>query len=259
MNGHHIRSKWLRERPVIAGWAMIGHPENSKILAQSGVDAVVLDWQLGLRINVASVVECIDSISSEPAVAPLVRVPAPDQYQISHVLDAGACGVLVAMVNTPEDALRAVNACRYSPVGHRSLGLMPHQNAGESIDAYVKRSNNEIICIVMIETQQGVDNIEHICEIQGIDGVYIGPYDLSLDMGISTDQFADHPKHLAAVKKIFKAARQHGIATGHHGFGIEDTLKWLKAGSMFCQFGSDISFLADQARSNFSFLMSNIS
>ena len=76
MNGHQIKSKWLRERPVIAGWAMIGHPENSKILAQSGVDAVVLDWQHGLRINEASVVDCIESISNEPTVAPLVRVPA---------------------------------------------------------------------------------------------------------------------------------------------------------------------------------------
>ena len=258
MNGHAIRRKWLNSEPVIAGWEMIGHPDSGKVLAQSGVDAVVLDWQHGIRLNEASIVDCIESICSQPGVAPLVRVPTTDQYQISHALDAGACGVLVAMVNTPEDAQKAVSACRYSPAGRRSLGLMPHHKSNESIDDYVRRSNEEIICIVMIETEEGVENIEKICDVNGVDGVYIGPYDLSLDMGISTEVFADHPKHLEAVKRIFTAAHARGIATGHHGFSIEDTIKWLEMGATFCQFGSDLSFLSTAACTNLRLLKSKL-
>ena len=184
MNKNQIRAKWAHQEEIIAAWAMLGSPETCGILAQSGVDAVVLDWQHGLKINEVTIVECIESIYGHEAVAPLVRVPSVNDYQISHVLDAGACGVLVPMVSTPEEATRAVKACKYAPVGQRSLGLMPHQTTGESITDYVKRANHEIICIVMIETKEGLNNIEEICSVTGLDGVYIGPYDLSLDMGI---------------------------------------------------------------------------
>jgi 4-hydroxy-2-oxoheptanedioate aldolase len=259
MNGNQIKKKWRERKIVIAGWSMIGHPDVALLLAQSGVDAVVLDWQHGVHINEASIVICIESIFRQPGVAPLVRVPSTDRYQISHVLDAGACGILVAMVNTAEEAQQAVNACRYAPTGGRSLGMMPHQQPRESIEDYVVRANQEIICIVMIETKQGVENIEEICDVQGLDGIYIGPYDLSLDMGIATDKFIDHPQHLNIVTKVFKAARQRGIATGHHGFNLGDTIKWIKMGSMFCQLGSDTSFVVSMARSNLDTLHNLIS
>lgn len=254
MNRNQIRAKWARREGVIAAWAMFGNPETCGILAQSGVDAVVLDWQHGLRINEVTLVECIEAICRKEAIAPLVRVPSADDYRISHVLDAGACGVLVAMVNTPEEAAQAVNACRYSPLGHRSLGLMPHQLPDELITDYVKRADQEIICIVMIETKQGLNSIEEICSVTGLDGVYIGPYDLSLDMGIPSEQFVNHPKHIAAVEKIFQAADNHGIVSGHHGFNIDDTLKWIEMGSLFSQFGSDLSFIHSGAQTNLSAL-----
>mgnify|MGYP001181160715 CR=1 FL=1 len=250
MNENQIRAKWAQQKGIIVAWAMLGSPETSRILAQSGVDAVVLDWQHGLKINEVTIVECIESICRQEAVAPLVRVPSINDYQISHVLDAGACGVLVPMVSTPEEATRAVNACKYAPVGQRSLGLMPHQIAGESITNYVKRANQEIICMVMIETKEGVNNIEEICSVTGLDGVYIGPYDLSLDMGIPSEQFLSHPKHIDAVQKIFDAAKNRGIVAGHHGFKVDDTLKWIEMGSLFSQFGSDLSFIHSAAQIN---------
>ena len=251
MNENQIKTKWLQDQTAVVGWSLIGHPEISNILAQTGVDGVVLDWQHGIDLNEHSLVSCIQSISSQPGVAPLVRVPSADRYQISHVLDAGACGVLVAMVSTPEEAERAGRACRYAPTGDRSLGSSPHQKQNESINEYVQRANKEIICIVMIETLEGVENVEKICAAPGVDGVYIGPYDLSLDMGSPTEEFIKHPEHLNVIKRVFEAAREQGIATGHHGFGITDTITWAKMGSMLCQIGSDTSFLKEQAQLNF--------
>ncbi|HIN53851.1 MAG TPA: hypothetical protein EYM79_06020 [Planctomycetes bacterium] len=258
MNGHQIKTKWLQGETAVVGWSLIGHPEVSNVLARANVDGVVLDWQHGIDLNERSLVDCIQSICTQHGVAPLVRVPSANRYQISHVLDAGACGILVAMVNTPEDAERAGRACRYAPAGDRSLGSAPHQRQDESINEYVQRANNEIICVVMIETKEGVDNIEKICAAPGVDGVYIGPYDLSLDMGISTEDFVDHPEHLNVVKRVFTAARNQGIATGHHGFEINDSITWAKMGSMLCQIGSDTSFLKEQAQHNVDIFKSGI-
>ena len=222
MNGNQIKTIWSKGKTATVAWSLIGHPDVSATLARVDVDGVVLDWQHGVSINEHTLVDCIQAICTQPGVvAPLVRVPAADRYQISHVLDAGACGILAPMVSTPEEAERAGRACRYAPFGNRSLGLAPHKRQNESLTEYVKRANNEIICIVMIETKEGVDNIEKICAASGVDGIYIGPYDLSLDMDIPTEDFANHPEHLNVVKQVFKAARKQGIATGHHGFQIE--------------------------------------
>jgi 4-hydroxy-2-oxoheptanedioate aldolase len=153
------------------------------MMGHAGFDAVVIDWQHGVGVSQESVVACIQAIGSSDAV-PIVRLPRNSPEYISYVLDAGAYGVIVPMVNTYEEAEAAGRACRYAPRGCRSIaGNRP--TLSEPLEEYVQRANDEVICLVMVETTKALENVKAIARAPEIDGLYIGPSDLSLDMGLS--------------------------------------------------------------------------
>ncbi len=250
MNGNRIKAMWKDGKPAVQAWSWTGHPEISKILARAGFDAVCLDWQHGLDVTEQSLVNCIQAINTVPGVAAFVRLPKGDDYYISHALDAGAAGVIVPMVNTAEEARSAGLACRYAPVGRRSLANTPFIKPGEKVEEYTTRANEEIICLVMVETRQAVENIESICNSPGIDGVYIGPYDLSLDMQVPTANWHSDERHLAVVKRIFQVAGNAGLVAGHHGSTPAISAKFIKMGAKLCQIGTDTSILSGALRSS---------
>jgi 4-hydroxy-2-oxoheptanedioate aldolase len=250
MNENRIKAMWKEGKSAVQVWSWTGHPEICKILAKAGFDAVCLDWQHGLGVTEQSLVNCIQAINTVPGVAALVRLPKGDAYYISHVLDAGAAGVIVPMVNTAEEAKSAGLACRYSPTGFRSLAHTPFIKHGETVEAYTTRANEEIICLVMIETRQAIENIESICSAPGIDGVYIGPYDLSLDMEVPTSAWYNDERHLAVVKRIIQVAENAGIIAGHHGSGPAISAKFVKMGAKTCHIGTDSLLLSGALRAS---------
>jgi 4-hydroxy-2-oxoheptanedioate aldolase len=239
---NRVRELWKQGKPAVQGWCSTGNPYIAELMAHAGFDAVVIDWQHGVGVSQETVVACIQAIGSSDAV-PIVRLPRNSPEYISYVLDAGAYGVIVPMVNTFEEAEAAGRACRYAPRGCRSIaGNRP--TLSEPLGDYITRANDEVICLVMIETRQALENVEAIATAPEIDGLYIGPSDLSLDMGVSLSSWADDERHLAAVERIFAAARANGIVACHHGAGPAESAKFVHKGSMLCQIGNEIRMLS---------------
>ncbi|GIX49232.1 MAG: 2,4-dihydroxyhept-2-ene-1,7-dioic acid aldolase [Candidatus Tectimicrobiota bacterium] len=242
MKKNRVKELWRQGKPAVQGWCSSGNPYIAELMAHAGFDAVVIDWQHGVGVSQDSVVACLQAMSGSDAV-PLVRVPWNAPEYIWYALDAGAYGVIVPMVNSYAEAEAAGRACRYAPRGCRSVaGNRP--SLSEPLPAYVQRANDEILCLVMIETVKALENVEEIARAPEIDGLYIGPSDLSLDMGLDLSNWADDPRHLAAVERVFAAARANGIAPCHHGGSPEVSAKFVKMGSMLCQVGNDMRLLA---------------
>ncbi len=119
-----------------------------------------------------------------------------------------------------------------------------HSGVANDYLPYIKRANDDIICLVMVETVQALENVEEIAKASEIDGLYIGPSDLSLDMEVPLTGWANDERHIAAVDRIFAAAKANGIVPCHHGAGPAESAKFVKKGSMLCQIGNEIRMLS---------------
>ncbi len=179
------------------------------------------------------------AISDTPAV---VRVPVGHDWVIKQVLDLGAQTVLVPMIDTPEQALAAARACRYPPHGNRGMGA-PLARAGNfnQRSNYVATANDQICCIVQAETQTALDNLDAIAATPGVDAVFIGPADLSADMGYPGEP--DHPEVLKVIDAAIALIRAHGKAAGIIAFTPEHIEHYRKIGVSFLGVGSDVTAL----------------
>lgn len=234
---------WRERRPTVGGWLSIGNAYTAEVMANLGFDWLCVDMQHGL-IDYQDLTVMLPAISTT-ATTPLVRVPWNEPYEIMKALDAGAFGVIVPMVNNREEAARAVQACRYPPDGLRSFG--PIRAALYGGRGYAAESNGEIACIAMIETAEALTNLQDIVTTPGLDGVYIGPSDLGLALGLPPIGDTDHPVHAAAVERIRAACAGAGIAVGIHTSSVAYTRKYLAGGFQFATLGSDGGFLARAA------------
>lgn len=241
MKKNRVKELWKQGKPAVQGWCSTCNPYIAELMAHAGFDAVVIDWQHGVGASQESVVACLQAIGSSDAV-PIVRLPRNSPEYISYVLDAGAYGVIVPMVNSYEEAQAAGRSCRYAPRGCRSIaGNRP--TLSEPLGEYVQRANDDVICLVMVETVQALENVEEIAKAPEIDGLYIGPSDLSLDMGVGLADWANDDRHIAAVQRIFAAAKANGIVACHHGAGPAESAKMVQMGSMLSQIGNEMRML----------------
>ena len=248
MKKNRVKELWREGKPAVMGWCSSGNPYIAEVMAHAGYDALTIDWQHGVGVSQTSIVSCIQAIGNTDTV-PMVRVPKNEPDYISYVLDAGAYGVIVPMVNSAEEAAAAGLACRYAPQGNRSIGGSRAALA-TGMDDYVEHANDEIICLAMIETTRALDSVEAIAKAPGIDGLYVGPSDLSLDMGVSLSGWATDEEHLAACRRIVEAARKAGVVPCHHGAGPEVSAMLMKMGFMLCHITSDVRTVAAVAASN---------
>ncbi|MEB7502529.1 HpcH/HpaI aldolase family protein [Leclercia pneumoniae] len=191
-------------RPVINGWLAIPSSYSAEIMGHQGYDAVTVDLQHGM-IDFASALAMLQALSATPAV-PLVRVADSTPAQIMRVLDAGAYGVICPMISTPEQARHFVSACRYPPEGIRSFG--PARGLLYGGADYPQHANREILTLAMIETREGLANIDAILDTDGLDGVFIGPNDLSLTLTGAASAESTHPEMLDAIERVVSRCRQ---------------------------------------------------
>ena len=211
MRPNGIREAWAAGRPALGAWLMIPSAFSAEIIAHAGFDWVCVDMQHGV-IDYAQMVTMLQAVSSTD-VTPLVRVPWNEPGIIGKSLDAGARGVIIPMVNTRADAERAVQACRYAPVGARSYGpLRANYYAGFD---YFAHANDDVLCIVMIETRDAVARVDEILSVPGIDAVYVGPADLSVTLGLPPAPDHDAAAFTDAITRILEACRAHGVVPGH--------------------------------------------
>ena len=248
MLAREIKSKMRRGEPSMGSWLSMGHPSIAEILAMAGYDWVVIETE-HTAIDVSEALRLIIAIEQRGSV-PLVRLAWNDPIQAKAVLDSGAAGVLVPMVNTRADAELAVQMTKYPPLGSRGVGLARAQGYGVHFDAYVQNANDDTLLMVQIEHKDAVANIDEILAVPGIDGTFIGPYDLSLSLGIPGQ--LNHPDLVAAKKKVLDATLARGLAAGIHFVqprtAAEDCRAGVKEGYRFIALGTDILFLGDSAR-----------
>lgn len=208
MRNNPLRAKLAAGQPALGAWITIPSPVTAEAVAYAGLDYLCIDMQHGL-IDYGDAVRMLPSVSLGGA-TPIVRVPEFSTANISTVLDAGAMGVIVPMVNSAEQAAAAASACRFPPVGERSYGAIRAAMA-EGAD-YYERINEEVLCIPMIETMEAVDDLERILAVPGVDVAYVGPSDLSIAMGYWPG--TKEQPFLDMLDRIREACDRRGIVPG---------------------------------------------
>jgi 4-hydroxy-2-oxoheptanedioate aldolase len=236
----------VRGRETVLGyWAVLDNPVGTERLARTGYDYVALDAQHGL-IGYSGLLRGLTAIDAAGGCVGLVRVEANDITPIGRALDAGAAGVIVPLINTAADAAAAVAATRYPPVGIRSYGPM---RSGLRIGPEPALANRSVVVLAMIETPQGLANVEEIAATPGLDGLYIGPSDLTLAVGGATPSDAAvadvFDKALTRVRNACEAA---GITAGIHSASGTIASRRLAEGFTFVSIASDLTHLEQAAR-----------
>ena len=238
-----IREIWSGNRPAFGLWSVMPGTIGAEILAKAGADYVCVDQQHGV-IDYGSMAPMFQVIRAGGA-APITRVLSNDPFLIMKALDAGAWAVIVPLVNSAEDAARAVSACRYPPQGIRSFGPVLAADVIGSRDP--EKLGGEVVCLVMVETREALERVGEIAATPGLDGVYIGPSDLALSLGLPPTLEIMEGEHEAAVRRIREACHEHGIAAGIHAPSGEWARRHAQAGFDLITVASDAPLLRGAA------------
>jgi 4-hydroxy-2-oxoheptanedioate aldolase len=244
MRKNRLKELWAAGKPVLNGWCNMPGAFIAELMAHMGWDAVTIDTQHGL-IGYAEMLGMLQAISTTPA-TPLVRVSWNQPGEIMRALDAGAYGVICPMINDADEAARFVQACRYPPAGYRSFG--PARAAIYGGADYASEANGEMLAFAMIETAQGLANAEAICATPGLDGIYIGPSDLSLGIGGPPGQDQHAPALFAAFDRIQAACKSSGLRVGVHTNSTAYSREMIERGFDLVTVGADMRYLMSGRR-----------
>jgi 4-hydroxy-2-oxoheptanedioate aldolase len=234
-----LRELWDRGEPTVGGWCVIPSPFSAELMGRAGFDWVCIDTQHGL-IGYDQMLPMLQALSAT-GVPGFVRVPWNQPADIMKALDAGAQGVIVPMVNSKEEAERAAGACRYPPLGYRSWG--PTRAALQVSGYGTEIANRAVVCMVMIETVEGLAAIDEILSVPGVDGVYVGPNDLAVTHGMKPDATASAPEHRRLIEKILEACVRRDLIAGIHCAGPDTAIRWREAGFRMLNVDNDSAFL----------------
>jgi 4-hydroxy-2-oxoheptanedioate aldolase len=216
-------------------WLNMSDTQVIEIITSAGFDWICIDLQHGLAET--GDLKNLLPIIERGSATPIIRVLGADVDQIGRVLDLGAQGVIVPMINTPEEAALAAAACRYPPAGNRSCGPT---RAMAYDPAYLGNANDEVACIIMIETAEALANVVKIAALEGVDALFVGPVDLSFAITGSIAGLQS-PEFSMALEKIVSAANAANIPAGIFSLNPEDAARRLKSGFQFTNAGADTS------------------
>ncbi|WP_192251718.1 HpcH/HpaI aldolase family protein [Mesorhizobium caraganae] len=215
MKPNNIRKIWNEGQCVLNGWLSIANSFSAEIMAEQGYDSIGIDLQHGI-VDYQAAVSMLQGMRAS-SVVPLVRVPWLDPAHIMKALDAGAYGVICPMINSRAEAEALVSYIRYPPKGVRSFG--PSRAAISAGANYGQEADDQVVCFAMIETAEAMRNLEEIVSTPGLDGVYIGPADLTIGltgMRYPTGFDREEPKMIEAIKRILDRAHAAGIRAALH-------------------------------------------
>jgi 4-hydroxy-2-oxoheptanedioate aldolase len=210
MRSNRVRDRWAKGELAVSGWLSIGNSYSAEIVGWSGADCVTVDLQHGMT-DIQSMIGMLQAISATPAV-PFVRVPACDPVILMKALDAGAYGIICPMIETSGQAQAFVEATRYPPNGIRSFGPARGLLYG-GLD-YLAAADETIVRLAMVETAAGLDVVEEICAVDGLDGIFVGPSDLSLSLGKGASLDSSDQGVLAAIERCRAACRERSLHAG---------------------------------------------
>jgi 4-hydroxy-2-oxoheptanedioate aldolase len=254
-----VRKNKLKEifkagKPAINGWLQIPNSFTAELMANQGWDSLTLDMQHGV-IDYSNAISMLQAISTTNVV-PLARVNWNEPGQIMKILDAGAYGIICPMVSNKKEAENFVQACMYPPNGYRSYG--PIRGLVYGGTDYAEKANDEILKFAMIETKESLDNLDDIMQTPGLDGIYIGPADLSLAIGEkpSFDKPEGDPVY-DVVMNILEHAKNNKIIAGIQNGQPEYADKMIKKGFQLVTIGSDQRYMTGAAKTALSKLKKN--
>ena len=227
-------------KPQIGLWSSLSSAYTVEVIAGAGFDWILLDTEHSPN-DLESVMGQLQAAAAYPT-TPIVRVPWNDMVMIKRYLDVGAQSLLVPYVSTAQEAKNAVAYTRYPPAGVRGVAGTSRATRFGRVKDYAKRAHEELCLLVQVETKEGLDNLEAICAVDGVDGVFIGPADLHASLGYTGETANPKVKPLIddAVRRIRNAGKAPGILTG-----VEtDARHWLGCGALFVAVGADVGLLA---------------
>ncbi len=240
-----IRERVLSGELLSGGWCSLGSSISAEIAGRAGFDWVLFDIEHGSG-DYESLVHQMQAVAGAPA-APIVRIAWNEPPRFKRVLDLGASGVMVPYVNTVEEAKLAVASMRYPPQGIRGVAGLNRATAfGQEMDSYFRTANENLLTIVQVETAQALDNADEIAGVDGVDVLFIGPQDLTTNLGIA-QQF-DHPRYREALARVVGACRNAGKAPGITLVSPTHMGDMVSAGFTFMAVGSDGAAVARTMR-----------
>lgn len=251
-NKSTLKEKLQSKELSIGSWLTIPHQAVIEILSTAGFDWLTIDMEHS-PISIETIMNLIGHIQGNGMQA-LVRVSKNEEVAIKRVLDAGADGIIVPMIRNKEEAIQAVNYVKYPPLGKRGVGLNRAQKYGTAFDTYQEWVKNNAVVIAQIEHIDAVNNLEDIFSVPGIDGIIVGPYDLSASMGYPGEyEREDVKKALERIdivaKKLNKPLGFHVVESNH-----SKVLEKINKGYSFLAFSLDFFFLGDKARDEMNLL-----
>ncbi len=230
--------------PVVGMFVSSGDPTAAEICAGAGFDYLLIDGEHS-PLSLEAILAQLRAIAAYPTL-PVVRVPDNDEALIKQYLDLGAQSLIVPMVDSAEDARRAARAVSYPGEGVRGVGAALARSARWGrVPDYLPQARRSISLIVQAESAAAVESIGSIAAVDGVDGIFIGPSDLSASMGLLGQQ--THPDVVAAVEHVIEAAHAAGRFAGVNAFAPEQARRYVEAGADFVNVGADVALLARAA------------
>ncbi len=244
MRINHVRKRLKAGEPSIGTWMGLPSPEAAEFVSRLGFDWLVIDAEHS-AVDIRTLAQMFSAMSAS-GIAPMVRIPWNSPENFKRVLDAGAWGIVVPMVNSREEAERAVQAARYHPDGNRSVGGGRHAVSFDGGGAgYLRAVNDQVLVVLQIEHIEGVRNADAILSVPGVDACFIGPNDLAASMGIGlgVPLESDHPELVEAIFQIRDACKRNGVATGIHTSGAAGVNFRIEQGFQFCAMASELKYM----------------
>ncbi|MEZ0539659.1 HpcH/HpaI aldolase family protein [Fibrella arboris] len=238
-----FKEKLRGNKPLVGTLASLPSPELTELLSLAGFDWLFIDMEHG-ALSIGAVQHMLLAIKNECSV--LIRVADNNPVLIKQALDIGADGVIVPLVNTALEAERAVASARYPPVGHRSVGIARAHAYGLNFTDYIQTANDSVAVIIQIEHKEAVSNLDAILAVDGIDGVFIGPYDLSGSLNRLGDVFSDVVQD--CIREIKTKCKQRRIPVGVFLQKPDTIQAELASGTTFLAVGTDTFFVWNGAR-----------
>jgi len=239
-----LHNLWAQGRPALNFFLTIPNAWTAELMARAGFDALTLDMQHGL-IGYDTALHQLQAIGTTSTV-PLVRLQWNEPSIIMKMLDAGAAGLICPMIETAEDTAAFVRACRYPPDGIRSYGPL---RAGRLADGdYFQTANRHVLAFAMIETAAAASNLEAIAAVPGLSGLFVGPYDLSVSMGLKGVADIHDPALRAVLERVLAACGKKGLIPGIYSGNVEHFAELSAMGFRLISTGDDTKLLERGAR-----------
>ena len=228
---------------AVNAWVSCDSPYAAEVLSHAGFDAVTIDLQHGM-FGLDRVIVLLQAVSAGPAM-PMVRCSHLDLAEIGKLLDAGAYGLICPSIDTAEQCVELVAACRYPPTGRRSFG--PSRGLLYGGADYVSRANETVQVWAMIESRQALDNLEKIVAVAGLDGVYVGPNDLALSLGVTPSSTPIAPEVRQALSRVLETGHAAGVAVGAYCGEAQLAAELVREGFDLVTPGNDVVLLREGA------------